>query len=118
MPSLDWKISRDLKVPLNEQIKGQIVYAISFGTLQSGDPLPSVRELAGILNVSPVTISKVYRELTMEGLLVSKPYIGVFVNELGLSNGNKHLQVSKSNLLGTKKCAKLPPPFPREQWLF
>ncbi|MCJ7622102.1 MAG: GntR family transcriptional regulator, partial [Anaerolineaceae bacterium] len=99
MLPMEWKISRELSVTINEQIKGQIIYAISFGALQSGDPLPSVRELAGNLNVSPVTISKVYRELTQEGLLVSKPYIGVFVNGLGLSNGNKHQLASQSNLL-------------------
>jgi DNA-binding transcriptional regulator YhcF (GntR family) len=99
MYSIEWKISRDLPVSIHEQIKGQIIYSISFGKLQSGDPLPSVREMANILNISPVTVSKVYRDLTQEGLLVSKRSVGVFVNELGLSNGNKHLLVSKSNLI-------------------
>lgn len=83
---LDWKIDRELPISITEQLKGQIVYAISFGTLLPGDPLPSVRELARTLQVSPVTISKVYRQLTDEGLLVTKPYIGVFVNELGLKD--------------------------------
>jgi DNA-binding transcriptional regulator YhcF (GntR family) len=99
MESIDWKISRDLVIPIYEQLKGQIVYSISFGRLHPGDSLPSVRELASSLNVSPVTVSKVYRELTRDGLLVSKPSVGVFVNELSVSNGNKHILASKSNLL-------------------
>jgi DNA-binding transcriptional regulator YhcF (GntR family) len=99
MLSIDWKISRELNVPINEQIKGQIIYAISFGTLQSGDALPSVRELAGTLKVSPVTVSKVYRELTREGLLAPQRSIGVFVNDPGISNGINQQFTSQSNLV-------------------
>ena len=95
---LEWKIDRELHVPITEQIKGQIIYAISFGTLLPGDPLPSVRELARILKVSPVTVSKVYQQLTAESLLVTKPYIGVFVNELGLNDFKLQSKVAQVNL--------------------
>ncbi|MCE5208738.1 MAG: GntR family transcriptional regulator [Chloroflexi bacterium] len=95
---MEWKIERDLPIPIAEQITGQIVYAISFGTLQPGEALPSIRELAGILKVSPVTISKVYRELIKKSLLVSKPYIGVFVNELGVINGQNFEEITHQNL--------------------
>ncbi len=91
---IDWKLDRKLPVSIAEQIKGQIIYAISFGVMQGGDALPSIRELALALKVSPVTVSKVYRELTLEGLLVTKPYIGVFVNEMGLDQ----LRSAHSNL--------------------
>jgi len=95
---LDWKIDRELPVSITEQLRGQIIYAISFGTLLPGDPLPSVRELARTLQVSPVTISKVYQQLTAESLLVTKPYIGVFVNELGLNDFKHHNKVAQVNL--------------------
>ncbi len=95
---MEWKLERDLPIPIAEQITGQIVYAISFGTLQPGEALPSIRELAGILKVSPVTISKVYRELIKKSLLVSKPYIGVFVNELGVINGQNFEEITHQNL--------------------
>ncbi len=97
---MQWKLDRELPIPIAEQIKGQIVYAISFGTIQPGETLPSVRELAGILKVSPVTIAKVYRELIKDGMLVSKPYVGVFVNELGMTNGTNHSEMSQHNLHG------------------
>ena len=95
---LDWKIDRELPVSITEQLKGQIIYAISFGTLLPGDPLPSVRELARTLQVSPVTASKVYQQLTTDGLLVTKPYIGVFVNELGLNDFKHQSNVAQVNL--------------------
>lgn len=97
-PKLEWKIDRDLPVSIAEQIKGQIIYAISFGSLQGGDILPSIRELAQILKVSPVTVSKVYRDLTFDGLLNTKPYLGVFVNEMGLDHQKTHLNAAQSSL--------------------
>jgi len=95
---MEWKLDRELPISVAEQIKGQIVYAISFGTMQPGETLPSVRELAGILKVSPVTVAKVYRELINTGMLVSKPYVGVFVNELGMPNGKNHSEVTQHSL--------------------
>jgi DNA-binding transcriptional regulator YhcF (GntR family) len=97
---MEWKLDRELPIPISEQIKGQIVYAISFGTMQPGETLLSVRELAGILKVSPATVAKVYRKLIKDGLLVSKPYVGVFVNELGMTNGNNHSDMRQHNLHG------------------
>ena len=94
---MEWKLERDLPIPIAEQIKGQIIYAISLGTLQPGETLPSVRALAGILKVSPVTVSKVYRELIEKSLLISKPYVGVFVNEMGLTNGKNHDEITQQN---------------------
>lgn len=96
--SIDWKLDRDLNITIAEQIKGKILYSISFGFLHPGDALPSVRELAQILQVSPVTVSKVYKELTQDGLLVSKPSVGVFVSELGIENGRQNLLSSNANL--------------------
>ncbi len=95
---IDWKLDRDLPVPVAEQLKGQIIYAISFGNLQPGDALPSVRELAAEVRVSPVTVSKVYRDLIHDRMLVSKPAIGVFVGELGLCNGKTHDEIGHKKL--------------------
>lgn len=95
---MEWKLDRELAIPITEQIQGQIVYAISFGTLRCGEALPSVRELANTLKVSPVTVSKAYHELIQRGLLISKPYVGVFVNEVGLENGKGQQLTSASNL--------------------
>ncbi len=94
---MDWRLDRGLPVSVTEQIKGQIIYAISFGTLQNGEMLPSVRELAKLLGVSPVTISKVYRDLIQAGLLTSKPYVGVYVSEMEVNRSN-HQKAAHNSL--------------------
>ncbi len=85
---MDLHLDRNLPIPLTEQIKGQIKYAIAYGKLSSGDPLPSVRELAEHLEVAPMTISRVYRELSEECLVVTRPRSGTFVADLTNLNGN------------------------------
>jgi DNA-binding transcriptional regulator YhcF (GntR family) len=81
-------LDRNLPIPLSEQIRGQIKYAIAYGKLSSGDALPSVRELADQLKVAPMTISRVYRELAEESLVVSRPRSGTFVAEIAFVNRN------------------------------
>ncbi|MCY6484900.1 GntR family transcriptional regulator [Clostridium aestuarii] len=49
--------------PIYEQIIDGIKENIMKGILQSGDKLPSVRELSGILTTNPNTVSKAYKEL-------------------------------------------------------
>lgn len=76
---MEFRIDRNSQVPLRVQIKGTIEYAIAFGGLAVGDPLPSVRELAESTGVAPMTISAVYRDLKDEGLIETRPGAGTFV---------------------------------------
>jgi DNA-binding transcriptional MocR family regulator len=46
--------------------------AIRNGSLESGDPLPTVRELARKLGTSPATINSAYRTLRQRGLVVAE----------------------------------------------
>jgi DNA-binding transcriptional MocR family regulator len=46
--------------------------AIREGLLESGDPLPTVRELARTLGTSPATINSAYRILRQRGLVVAE----------------------------------------------
>jgi DNA-binding transcriptional regulator YhcF (GntR family) len=84
---LEISIDRSLPIPLTEQIRGQIKYAIAYGELKSGEALPPVRELADELDVAPMTISRVYRDLAHESLVVSRPRSGTFVAEIARING-------------------------------
>ena len=43
-------------------------------------PLPSIRELSELFNVSTPTVSRAMKELTAEGLVIGKRGIGAFVN--------------------------------------
>ncbi len=78
---MEIRIDRDIPVPITAQIKGQIEYGISYGTLERGSRLPNVRELARVLGVSPVTVSQAYQSLREQGIVTSAPGRGTFVSE-------------------------------------
>jgi GntR family transcriptional regulator len=63
-------------LPPYEQIRRQIASWIAAKRLHSGTPLPSVRQLAGDLDVAPNTIVRVYEELERAGWIVSTPRKG------------------------------------------
>jgi GntR family transcriptional regulator len=57
-------------IPIYRQLAEQIRRMVAGGQLQAGDELPSVRELALEHAVNPMTISKAYSLLEVEGVLV------------------------------------------------
>jgi len=76
---MDFRIDRDLQVPLRLQLKGMIEYGIACGELLVGEPLPSVRDLAEAVGVAPMTVSLVYRDLKKDGLIETRPGAGTYV---------------------------------------
>lgn len=56
-------------IPIYRQLIEQVRRMIASGQLQVGAELPSVRELALAHGVNPMTISKAYAQLEVEGLL-------------------------------------------------
>lgn len=65
------KVVRESRVSLPSQIVEQVRSLIVAGYLVAGDPLPSSRTLAELLNVSRGTVVFAYEQLTGEGYLVS-----------------------------------------------
>ncbi|WBS00773.1 GntR family transcriptional regulator [Pseudoduganella sp. SL102] len=55
--------------PIYRQLIEQVRRLAAAGVLAPGDTLPSVREVAGTLAVNPMTVSKAYNLLEMEGAL-------------------------------------------------
>ena len=53
------------------------------GVLESGNKLPSVRNLSIELNVNPNTVQRAYTELERMGVIVTAPGRGAFVSETG-----------------------------------
>lgn len=76
---MDIIVSNTSPLPLYEQIKNQIRAGIVRGELQDGDPLPSIRALAGHTGVSVLTVRRVYDDLETEGFVVSRAGRGTFV---------------------------------------
>ncbi len=49
------------------------------GALKSGDPLPSVRQIAAEYQLNPITVSRAYQELVDENLVEKRRGIGMFI---------------------------------------
>jgi DNA-binding transcriptional MocR family regulator len=74
-------INRQSKVPLAQQIHRAIADRILSGHLKRGTRLPSVRQLAKMLKVSPVTVVHALDLLESEGLITRVQGKGTFVYE-------------------------------------
>ncbi len=57
-------------IPIYEQICRQVKFAVANKALQVGEHVPSVREMAGRLAVNPNTVSRAYRDLQADGVLI------------------------------------------------
>jgi GntR family transcriptional regulator len=78
-------IDRDNGLPLYIQIKDQFLYEISISRLVAGMALPSIRQLAAQLQVTPATIRHAYAVLEAEGVVVSHQGKGVLVTDMDVS---------------------------------
>lgn len=78
---MDILIDNTSKTPIYEQIVNQIKESIMNGTLNEGDALPSMRQLAKDLKVSVITTKRAYEELENEGYTYSVIGKGSFVKE-------------------------------------
>ncbi|MBI3714157.1 MAG: GntR family transcriptional regulator [Burkholderiales bacterium] len=65
--------------PLYKQLMEQIRRMSAAGQLADGDLLPSVREVALALTLNPMTVSKAYNYLEVEGLLRRHRGVGMLV---------------------------------------
>jgi GntR family transcriptional regulator len=65
--------------PIYLQLKDLVLKQIMLGTLIEGNPIPSVRQVAGQERINPITVSKAYQRLVDEGLLEKRRGIGMFV---------------------------------------
>lgn len=68
--------------PIYQQIIDQIKRDIALGRLKATEKLPTVRQLAAQLVLNPNTISKAYRQLEQDSIIVTRPGAGAFVAEL------------------------------------
>lgn len=69
------------KQPLYEQLVEQLRRQLMLGSIQAGEPMPSVRQLATELGINPNTIQKAYRRMEDEGMILSVPGKGSFVSD-------------------------------------
>ncbi len=62
-------INEESRTPIYEQIIARIEEAVATGMLEPGERLPSVRDLAGELEIAPGTVARAYSELEKRGIV-------------------------------------------------
>ncbi len=62
------------------QIVQQVRRALKLGLLHEGDQLPTVKEAVAQVAINPNTVSKAYRELEHEGLVIARAGVGTFIS--------------------------------------
>ena len=82
MDMLIFKLEKNSKKPLYEQLYMGMKDAITHKQIEVGTKLPSKRKLADFLNISQTTVEIAYGQLLAEGYIASKPRIGFFVEEI------------------------------------
>lgn len=82
--------------PIYRQLVEQARRLIAGGQLAPGDAMPSVRDIAQALALNPMTVSKAYGILEMEGVLSRRRGIGMTVAEAPKS---AHSVASRADLL-------------------
>lgn len=75
------QIDKTSSKPYYEQLALSIKQEIVLGILQVGDQLPSVREMAKQLLMNPNTVSKTYKLLEQEQVLVTIKGKGTYVKD-------------------------------------
>lgn len=76
---MNFIISNNSEVPIYQQIKKEILNAISSNELKENDMLPSIRNLAKDLRISVLTVKKAYDELEKEAYIKTVQGKGTFV---------------------------------------
>ncbi|MES2317776.1 MAG: GntR family transcriptional regulator [Pseudomonadota bacterium] len=82
--------------PIYRQLVEQARRLIAGGQLAPGDAMPSVRDIAQTLALNPMTVSKAYGILEMEGVLARRRGLGMTVAE---RSSVAHSMASRSDLL-------------------
>ena len=80
---MEFSVDVASRIPIYRQVAEQIRSAIARGRLTANARLPSVRDLSRKLVINPNTVARVYTELERDGLLVTRPGLGVFVAQPG-----------------------------------
>jgi len=66
--------------PITGQVVSQIKWMVVSGRFQPGDQLPSIRELARQLKINPTTVTRIYNELSANGVIALRQGQGAFVS--------------------------------------
>jgi GntR family transcriptional regulator len=84
-------IDIDDSVPLFAQLIDQIKKAVLADTIDPGEALPSIRQLANDLELNHKTVAKAYRLLERDSVIQTKGYRGTFIHPDAKANSKVDL---------------------------
>ncbi|BBI35519.1 GntR family transcriptional regulator [Cohnella abietis] len=86
-------------IPINVQLKEQLLCLIGSGAIKPGDFLPSANELADQVSLNRNTINAIYNQLAKEGVVVVKKGSGTQVLDTGrIANDRETLSFIDSKM--------------------
>ncbi len=88
---MEISIDIDSPEPLFAQLIAQVKQAVERDKLRPGDPLPSIRQLAGDLELNNKTVAKAYRLLERDSVIQTRGYRGTFVHPDAKANSKVDL---------------------------
>ena len=101
MSTIEFSLDPTSGVPTYLQLVHQVEQAVRLGALETGDQLPTVKDVVAALAINPNTVARAYRELENKGLTVGRPGQGTFIQPSSLSPvGLPQLTVLRRSLLG------------------
>lgn len=107
MDQLPIALSQASGVPFYRQIVDQAADLIRSGQLAPGTQLPSVRELAGQLLVSLITVRRAYSDLENARLIVLRQGYGTYVaDDVVAASRGQALAVARAALAGAVARAR------------
>lgn len=79
LEQLATRLARGIDQPITPRIVEHVWLSVVDGTLDTGERLPTARQLAVALNVSPRTVERAYRQLADRGVIATRRGEGTFV---------------------------------------
>ncbi len=87
-------------MPVYRQLIDQVRSGIASGSLNAGDQLPTVRQLAVDLAINPNTVMRAYRELELGGLLETHQGTGTFISKKKLEKNSAERERQLGQMAG------------------
>src|SRR5213594_270152 len=92
--TMNLRINGHSPIPIRRQLTEQLRHAIEAGGVPRDQALPSIRELAGFLDVNPNTVARVIDDLKRSGYVQGRRGRGVFVAPAPPARPSPHLRES------------------------
>ena len=87
-------------VPAYRQIIDQVMVGMASGLLLLGDQLPTVRQLAVDLCVTPNTVARAYKEMELRGVLDTHQGLGTFISHKKIPGKQAERQRQLDQMVG------------------